>query len=124
MNGVNGLSGWRWLFILEGIPACVAGFVVWVVLPDYPGSVRWLTDKEKELAIVRLKFCGSSANDKAMTWADAKETLTEWRLYVHYLVRVDHTTIHFRFVEAKPAFRSSTFSSRHHFLAYRSSRLP
>lgn len=86
INDVHGLSGWQWLFILEGIPSCAAGLVVLLVLPGYPGSARWLTDKEKKLAIERLKFCGSSENDKAMTWVDAKETLMERRLYVHYLV--------------------------------------
>lgn len=85
MNGVNGLPGWRWLFILEGIPACAAGLVILLVLPGYPGSARWLTDTEKELAIERVRFCGSSADDK-ITWVDAKETLMEWRLYFHYLV--------------------------------------
>lgn len=86
MNGINGLSGWQWLFILEGVPSCVAALVVLLVLPDYPGSAGWLTDKEKELAFERLRYCGSSADDKDMTWVDAKSTLTEWRLYAHYLV--------------------------------------
>lgn len=86
MNGINKLSGWQWLFILEGVPSCVAALVILLLLPDYPGSVRWLTDKEKELAIERLRFCGSSADDKNMTWVDAKSTLTEWRLYAHYLL--------------------------------------
>lgn len=86
MNGINGLSGWQWLVILEGIPACAAGLVVLLILPDYPESARWLTDEEKELARERVRFCGSSADDMAITWVDAKETLTEWRLYFHYLV--------------------------------------
>ena len=74
MNGVNGLPGWRWLFILEGISACMVGFFVMLILPSYPESAQWLTDKEKELATERLRSCGSSADDK-MTWIDAKETL-------------------------------------------------
>ncbi|KAF6239728.1 hypothetical protein HO173_002274 [Letharia columbiana] len=86
MNGINGLSGWQWLVILEGIPACAAGLVVLLILPDYPESARWLIDEEKELARERVRFCGSSADDMAITWVDAKETLTEWRLYFHYLL--------------------------------------
>ena len=86
MNGISGLAGWQWLFILEGIPSCAAGLVVLLVLPDYPELARWLTDKEKELAAERMRFCGSHADDKTMTWVDAKDTLTDWRLYAHYLV--------------------------------------
>ena len=90
MNDISGLAGWQWLFILEGIPSCAVGLVVLLILPDYPESARWLTDKEKELATDRVRFCGSHAGDKTITWADAKDTLTDWRLYAHYLVSQPH----------------------------------
>jgi len=47
MDGVWGIAGWRWLFILEGIPACALGIYTFCVLPDRPGNVAWLTDTEK-----------------------------------------------------------------------------
>lgn len=34
MNGLSGLAGWRWLFILEGIPAVLAAFVTFFFLPN------------------------------------------------------------------------------------------
>lgn len=34
MNGVGGLAGWRWLFILEGIPALLAAVVTFLFLPN------------------------------------------------------------------------------------------
>ncbi|KEY68431.1 hypothetical protein S7711_01206 [Stachybotrys chartarum IBT 7711] len=86
MNGVGGLSGWRWLFILEGIPSCLSAFVVYFFLPDYPESVHWLTEAEKDLAAQRLYHEGSKSSQPSMTWADAKATLTDWRLYGHYLL--------------------------------------
>ncbi|KLU81121.1 hypothetical protein MAPG_00216 [Magnaporthiopsis poae ATCC 64411] len=36
MNGVQGMSAWRWLFVLEGIPSCLSAVLVWFLLPDYP----------------------------------------------------------------------------------------
>ena len=86
MNGVSGLAAWRWLFILEGIPSCVSAVAVILFLPDFPESARWLSIDEKALAQGRIRDCGSKGDDKAMTWADAKSTLTDWRLYAHYLV--------------------------------------
>src|SRR5439155_12387749 len=36
MNGTAGLAGWQWLFLMEGIPAVVLGFLVFAILPDGP----------------------------------------------------------------------------------------
>lgn len=87
MNGVAGLVGWQWLFILEGIPSCLFALVILMFLPDYPESARWLSAEEKALAADRMRYCGSKGSDKAMTWVDAKSTLMDWRLCFHYLVR-------------------------------------
>ncbi|MEG3159398.1 MFS transporter [Sphingomonas sp. LB2R24] len=47
MDGVLGLSGWRWLFILEGIPSVLLGVAALFYLDDRPEDARWLTDEEK-----------------------------------------------------------------------------
>lgn len=86
MNGVAGLSGWRWLFIIEGIPSCLSAFLVLLFLPDYPEQTTWLTEAEKDLAIHRMYYEGSKASHPSMSWADAKETLMDWRLYAHYAI--------------------------------------
>jgi MFS family permease len=86
MNGTHGLSAWRWLFILEGIPSCLSSLLVFFFLPDYPESANWLTVGEKALATTRLATEGSHGAGSNLTWAQAKETLTEWRLYAHYAV--------------------------------------
>ena len=47
MDGFWGIAGWRWLFILEGLPACALGIYTFYVLPDKPDDVSWLSDTEK-----------------------------------------------------------------------------
>jgi ACS family tartrate transporter-like MFS transporter len=42
-----GLAGWRWLFILEGIPAIVMGIVTLFYLTDWPHQAKWLPDDER-----------------------------------------------------------------------------
>lgn len=49
-----GIAGWRWLFILEGIPAVIMGVVVWLYLTDSPGDAEWLADDEKEWLATEL----------------------------------------------------------------------
>lgn len=43
-----GMRGWRWLFILEGIPAIVFGAITIFYLTDWPRQARWLGDDERE----------------------------------------------------------------------------
>src|SRR5437868_4415525 len=48
--GINwlGLPGWRWLFILEGVPAIIFGIITIFYLTDWPHQARWLPDDERE----------------------------------------------------------------------------
>lgn len=47
MNGVAGLAGWKWLFLLEGLPAVLLGIVVLILLPNKPMYASWLSADEK-----------------------------------------------------------------------------
>jgi MFS transporter, ACS family, tartrate transporter len=50
-----GLRGWRWLFILEGIPAIVAGVVALFYLTDRPHQASWLPEDERDWIIGELE---------------------------------------------------------------------
>jgi len=43
-----GVASWRWLFILEGLPAIALGFLTYLVLPNRPGEATFLTGEEKK----------------------------------------------------------------------------
>ncbi|KAH0427677.1 major facilitator superfamily transporter [Colletotrichum camelliae] len=83
MNGVHGMEGWRWLFIVEGVPSVVMGFTVVLFMPSYPENASWLSNEEKSFQIQRLGENSSKGNAK-LNWPDAKETLKDLRLWVHY----------------------------------------
>ncbi len=50
-NGVGGLHGWQWLFLLEGAPTVVLGGVLFAVLRNRPDQVRWLTPAEQAVVL-------------------------------------------------------------------------
>ncbi|MCC7374676.1 MAG: MFS transporter [Verrucomicrobiales bacterium] len=54
MDGIGGLKGWQWLFLIEAAPALVMGLVVLFILPNKPHDARWLTPAEKEWLQARL----------------------------------------------------------------------
>lgn len=49
MAGVNGWTGWQWMFLIEGVPAIFLGLMAWLMLDDRPGQAKWLSASEKEL---------------------------------------------------------------------------
>jgi MFS family permease len=48
LNGVQGLEGWQWLFLLEGLPSVLIGIVAFFYLTDRPKDARWLSPEERE----------------------------------------------------------------------------
>jgi MFS transporter, ACS family, tartrate transporter len=55
LDGIKGLAGWQWLFLIEGIPAVLVGILVLCVLPDGPRKARWLSDYERKTLIEELE---------------------------------------------------------------------
>jgi MFS family permease len=55
MNGFFGLSGWRWLFIIEGFPSCVCGLITLFMLADTPATAKWLTQPERDALMAMLE---------------------------------------------------------------------
>eukprot|EP01123_Difflugia_compressa_P002136 TRINITY_DN1285_c2_g2_i1.p1 TRINITY_DN1285_c2_g2~~TRINITY_DN1285_c2_g2_i1.p1 ORF type:complete len:389 (-),score=45.91 TRINITY_DN1285_c2_g2_i1:50-1186(-) len=47
MDGMLGLRGWQWLFLIEGTPTIIFGFFAYFLLPVSPSTVSWLTPSEK-----------------------------------------------------------------------------
>ncbi|KAL2825795.1 major facilitator superfamily domain-containing protein [Aspergillus cavernicola] len=73
MDGMRGLSGWRWAFILEGIATILFAGAIWYILPDFPKSPRsrsWLTPREQQFLEARLPPNAPATDDPS--W-DTKE---------------------------------------------------
>jgi len=54
MEGIGGLHGWQWLFLIEGLPACILAFAVLKFLPDGPQDAGFLSEAEKKTIAARL----------------------------------------------------------------------
>lgn len=49
MHGTLGLAGWQWMFLIEGLPACILGLITLKVLSNHPGEAKWLSTDEREV---------------------------------------------------------------------------
>eukprot|EP00743_Colponemidia_sp_Colp-15_P011825 GILK01013301.1.p1 GENE.GILK01013301.1~~GILK01013301.1.p1 ORF type:complete len:543 (-),score=61.29 GILK01013301.1:222-1805(-) len=83
LDGVGGLEGWRWLFLLEGIPTVAAGISVWFYLPDSPDTCPWLSPTERSMVMQRVHD-GSAAHslDHSISKTEIITTLTNNKVWV------------------------------------------
>lgn len=72
MDGVAGLAGWKWLFILEGLPTVLLGIAMLWVLADSPEEAAWLTPEERRIVRERIT---AELREKEMQglWAALKD---------------------------------------------------
>jgi MFS family permease len=55
MDGIAGLAGWQWLFLVEGLPVVLVGVSLLWLLADSPENTAWLSDEEKAIVRSRLE---------------------------------------------------------------------
>jgi MFS family permease len=49
------MSPWRLLFLLEGFPSVLVAIWAWDFVPDGPGVAKWLSPRQREVAVLRLR---------------------------------------------------------------------
>ncbi|KAJ8113269.1 hypothetical protein OPT61_g4558 [Boeremia exigua] len=88
MDQLGGLSGWRWLFLLEGLPAIVLAFVAFW-LPDYPESAKFLSEEERLYVKDRLASNAPKGGNH-WDWASLKVMTKDPTLYSFSLYWICH----------------------------------
>jgi ACS family tartrate transporter-like MFS transporter len=84
LNGLGGLEGWQWLFLMEGLPAVLIGLVVIFVLPDHPGKARWLSSVEK--AWIQSRLDEDAVHSKGRAHFRLSEVFMSGRIWLLCLV--------------------------------------
>ncbi|THX76056.1 MFS general substrate transporter [Aureobasidium pullulans] len=84
LDGVHGIRGWRWLFIIEGAATVGVGLFCVFFLPEYPYNARMLKPVERDLAVWRLEreAGASEANENIGTLKGFLLGLQDPKLYV------------------------------------------
>lgn len=84
LDRVAGLHGWQWLFLLEGIPSVLMGFVVLFNLPDYPKDATWLSVEQRDWLVARIQLEEDvrRSHHNADHWA----AMLRWRVWILILI--------------------------------------
>jgi MFS transporter, ACS family, tartrate transporter len=62
-DGLGGLKGWHWLFIVEGLPAVLLGLAALKLLPDRPAEAPWRSEDEKHALETELAAKAETTRD-------------------------------------------------------------
>ena len=87
LNGVFGLAGWQWLFLVEGVPAILLGAIVLVYLTERPEVAGWLAPLERDWLVKKLadeRVGRDTAQASGITAALTNPTI--WQLGIIFLL--------------------------------------
>ncbi len=83
MDGAAGLRGWRWIFIIEGLPTVILGIAIWFILADDPESAWYLTPEEKRIMTIRRqRETGLTRSAQELHRKDALKAPADWKVLV------------------------------------------
>ncbi|KAF2209554.1 hypothetical protein CERZMDRAFT_70044 [Cercospora zeae-maydis SCOH1-5] len=68
MDDLAGITGWQWLFIIQGVVTAVIGIAAWWILPDYPRNTKWLTEEERLFAYNRVELDTTENQGEVSIW--------------------------------------------------------
>ncbi|KAI9756266.1 MAG: hypothetical protein M4579_003933 [Chaenotheca gracillima] len=86
MEGVGGYSGWRWIFIIEGVLTVVVAIIAWFFVVDWPETSKFLTDADRELLLQRLATDVGVAKMNRLDKNAGKRISKDWKIYVGTLM--------------------------------------
>lgn len=90
MDGLGNLAGWRWLFLLEGLPAIILSFIALFGLPDYPETARMLNEKERAYMAERLSVTAPKGKKGNWDWSSLKIFLRDPSTYTFTVYWLAH----------------------------------
>lgn len=83
LGGVAGISGWQWLFILQGAVTFVIAIFGYFLLPDFPHNTWWLTQEERDLAVSRMALdtVGNKSEDTSV-WTGFRQAAKDPMVWI------------------------------------------
>lgn len=89
MDGLRGVDGWRWIFLIEGAVTIACGLSMPFLIVDTPERASWLDSDEKRFVDLRLRLSGvrttTQEGDK-FSWKLLAKTMLDWKIFLGILL--------------------------------------
>jgi MFS family permease len=88
MDGLQGLRGWQWLYIIEGALTILVGIIVYFAIANTYQSARYLNDREKWMMDVRQAQEAAFNHDDGFSWAEIRKAFTDPVIWLSGVVQL------------------------------------
>ncbi|KAF1810641.1 MFS general substrate transporter [Eremomyces bilateralis CBS 781.70] len=88
MEGLGGYSGWRWIFIIEGLITIIIGVASKWLIVDWPEKATFLTEEERRILLARIQADTGDARMDRLDRRSAKRIFTDWKIYCGILMYI------------------------------------
>lgn len=91
LDGRSGLSGWQWIFLIEGLVTVALSLVIWKILPDSPETASFLTQAERNFLVQRLASdpgsgSATTTNNDKMGMKYIVAGLSDWKIWAAVVI--------------------------------------
>ncbi|KAH8102377.1 MFS general substrate transporter [Cristinia sonorae] len=101
LRGTEGKSGWKWLFLLEGLVTLVVGLASFILMPPGPTQTKawyrpkgWFTEREEVIMVNRVLRDDPSKSDmhnrQGLTFSKVLQVIKDWRMWPIYALGLTH----------------------------------
>lgn len=107
MDGVADMSGWRWIFIIEGIPTFFLGIATWFLLPNDAETAYFLSEEEKKMQVIRLaRDYGVTTSAQQFSKVDMMKAFKDWKVWAFAIAQFGiDTMLYGKLVQKEHRFR-------------------
>ncbi|CAO3613669.1 unnamed protein product [Cunninghamella blakesleeana] len=88
MDGIQGLRGWQWIFIIEALPTILLSGLTYFVLPDLPHRAKFLNEREREVILNRLEADAGPSTETHFSWVQFRAAFLDWKVYMHCIIYI------------------------------------
>ena len=82
IHSSNGWSGWRWIFLIEGVLTVVVTLMCWPFMSNWPATAKWLSPNEKAILTERIRQDGNIGRMDVLDRKAIIRCLTDWKAYL------------------------------------------
>ncbi|KAJ9661449.1 hypothetical protein H2201_006480 [Coniosporium apollinis] len=105
MEGVAGVRGWQWIFIIEGLLTVTIATIAWFIIIDFPDKAErkgFLNHSEAAFIARRIENDRGDAIPDGLTWGKFFKHLTDWKLWTFALLFMSTTMPAYAFAYFTP----------------------
>lgn len=82
INSSNGWSGWRWIFVIEGLITVAVTLFCWPFMNNWPATAKWLKPNERAVLEERIRMDGIIGRMDVLDRKAIIRCLTDWKIYL------------------------------------------